>query len=234
MLAAALDGKRALLTNSGNGLGFLMAVACAQAGATVLLHDRSAAVGAAAADRLLLAVPGSEVRWIEADLSTAQGADVLIAQAGALDFLLIDGLAAAAVEFSTVDEQQSQYKQSDTITESRRLLDAFNKRSSEAQAAKVFQLSLATTLVNESSIERKSHSVTRGQGAFEVYEVTVSDMLLAPVADLVRSEVMRTNDSIAAVSQRLLEDHRPGPIQAALHSLRQLTDGIIRICIGAA
>lgn len=232
MLAAALGGKRALLTNSGNGMGFLMAVAFAQAGAKVILHDRSAAVGAAAVERLLLAVPGSDVRWIEADLSTAQGAGLLIAQAGALDFLFIDGLAAAAVEFSNVDEQQAQYKQSDTITEARRLLDAFIKRSNEAQA-KVFQLSLATALVNESNIERQSHSVTSGQGAFEVYGVRVSNLLLAPVADLVRSEVMRTNDSIATVSQRLLADHRPDPIQAALSSLRQLTDGIIRICMGA-
>lgn len=60
MHSSGLDGQTVLVTQAGDGFGFILAFAFAKAGAKVALHDRSAAVVAAAVERLQLAVPGTQ------------------------------------------------------------------------------------------------------------------------------------------------------------------------------
>lgn len=63
-----LSGKRALVTGSSRGLGFAMARALAQAGATIVLNARdSVALGAAAAD---LSATGASVNAVAFDVTS--------------------------------------------------------------------------------------------------------------------------------------------------------------------
>src|ERR1700761_4061740 len=69
-----LDGKLALVTGSATGLGAAIAVALAEAGASVACHgNRRPAEETSAAIRAL----GRESRGFAADLSAAQGAESL-------------------------------------------------------------------------------------------------------------------------------------------------------------
>jgi NAD(P)-dependent dehydrogenase (short-subunit alcohol dehydrogenase family) len=82
------SGRVALVTGAGRGLGFAIAAALHQAGATVAVNDRSEEACAAAISKLgggdrLIAAP--------ADLATAEGPARAVAQAargGRLDFLI--------------------------------------------------------------------------------------------------------------------------------------------------
>lgn len=104
MQGAALAGKKVLLTHSADGLGFVSAIAFAQAGAEVVIHDRSAAVVAAAVEHLSLAVPGSRVKGENTDLSTDAGVRQILAYAGPIDTLVIDAHAVGVVNFSRLEE----------------------------------------------------------------------------------------------------------------------------------
>jgi len=85
-----LDGRKALITGGGSGLGFAMASALAAAGARVVLVGRNA-------EKLARAVrcldeQGAAAEWISADLTDAEACAAVIdqseAQSGALDILV--------------------------------------------------------------------------------------------------------------------------------------------------
>lgn len=83
-----LKGKRALVTGSTAGIGFAIASQLAAEGVQVILNGRSPAHVVAAVSRLAEAVPGAEVAGVAADLSSAAGAQSLIANCGEVDILV--------------------------------------------------------------------------------------------------------------------------------------------------
>jgi len=72
-----LTGKTAIVTGSGQGIGFAIGKRLAEAGAAVVLHDRTEERTAQAAERLRSLVPGASVTGVAADLATAAGAEAL-------------------------------------------------------------------------------------------------------------------------------------------------------------
>lgn len=227
MQAAVLQGKKVLLTNSGNGLGFAIAIAFAQAGAGVVIHDRSTAVAAAAAERLSLAVPGTQVLSLGADLSVESGRQMIKAEAGPVDILVIDALAEQAVDFSQLEERDAQHDRSVLRAQAEQLLQVFVPGADAGGPAQVFLLSLAAS--GEPGISRLQHQQPGISGS-ALYTASVDDLRLAPVADLMRSEVLRTNNSLSDVADQLLADHRPAGIQRGLATIQTLTRKIVEAC----
>ena len=86
----SLAGKRALVTGSSRGLGYAMAAALAEAGASVVLNARdNVALGAAAAD---LAGKGADVRALAFDVTSEDSVNEAIAhceaEIGPIDILI--------------------------------------------------------------------------------------------------------------------------------------------------
>jgi len=90
-----LTGKTAIVTGSAQGIGFAIAKGLAEAGASVVLNDRSQDRADQAADRLRSLVPAASVRGVGADMATAAGvatfgraverADILVNSIGVFD-----------------------------------------------------------------------------------------------------------------------------------------------------
>lgn len=232
MLNDALAGKKVLLTHSGDGLGFVIAIAFAQAGAEVVIHDNSAAVVAAAVERLALAVPGCRVLGGQADLSTVTGVRQILAYAGPVDILVIDALTFGVVDFSGLDDQEAGQDRQVLRDRAGRLLDDFVSCLEGPGPTTLLLLSLASTPVDESGTSWVSHQAggANGKPVTQVHAASVRDLILAPVADLVKSEVLRTNGTLAEVSERLMRDHRPAAIEAGLATIQALIHDIVKRC----
>lgn len=83
-----LNGKRALITGSTKGIGFSTAVSLAREGASVCINGRTPDSVFSASERLRSEAPNADVRGIAADLSTAEGIDVLAEGLGEVDILV--------------------------------------------------------------------------------------------------------------------------------------------------
>jgi NAD(P)-dependent dehydrogenase (short-subunit alcohol dehydrogenase family) len=83
-----LSGKTALVTGSTSGIGHAIAKGLAGAGASVVVNGRGQAKVDAAVAALAKALPGSKLRGIAADVSTAAGCDALVAALPDVDILI--------------------------------------------------------------------------------------------------------------------------------------------------
>jgi len=83
-----LSGKTALVTGSTSGIGHAIAKGLAATGASVVVNGRTQAKVDAAAAGLAKAVPGTKVRGIAADVSTADGCKALVAALPEVDILI--------------------------------------------------------------------------------------------------------------------------------------------------
>lgn len=83
-----ISGKRALISGSTVGIGFAIAAELAREGATVVINGRQQVGVTEAVDKLRQQVPGARVEGVTADLSTADGAAVMIAACPQADILV--------------------------------------------------------------------------------------------------------------------------------------------------
>src|SRR3954466_11492087 len=83
-----LSGKTALVTGSTSGIGHAIAKGLAAAGASVVVNGRTEVKVDAAVAALAKAVPGSKLRGIAADVSTAAGCNALITAVPDVDILI--------------------------------------------------------------------------------------------------------------------------------------------------
>src|SRR6202048_4462579 len=83
-----LSGKTALVTGSTSGIGHAVAKGLAAAGADVVVNGRAQGKVDTAAAAIAKAVPGSNVRGVAADVSTAAGCKTLVAALPQVDILI--------------------------------------------------------------------------------------------------------------------------------------------------
>jgi NAD(P)-dependent dehydrogenase (short-subunit alcohol dehydrogenase family) len=83
-----LNGRKAIVTGSTAGIGRATAEGLARAGANVVVNGRGDARVAEAVQQMRQAFPQSDISGVAADLSTAEGAEALIASAPDVDILV--------------------------------------------------------------------------------------------------------------------------------------------------
>jgi len=87
-MSTPLSGQTAIVSGSTAGIGYAIAEELARNGAAVVVSGRTQARVDAAVAALSKAVPGTSLRGVAADLSTAEGAAALIAQVPQADILI--------------------------------------------------------------------------------------------------------------------------------------------------
>lgn len=216
---STLAGKKALITHSGDGLGFAIAVALAQQQAELIVHDRSPAVAGVAVERLKLAIPGVTATAITGDLATESGRQQLLDSAGSIDIVVSDAVGQGATDFAHVSEAQKEGEQSASSRDSEALAGLFAQAMSGRGWGRIF---LVTSVAAEAGFTSAEPSEQARR---------LLPLILEPVADVMKSEVMRTGDSLKEVAAQMARDHRPLGIQKAARDIAVLTHLITDACL---
>lgn len=240
MQRPSLAGQTVLLTHSGDGLGSVLAIAFAQTGARLVIHDRSTAVVASAVERLLLAVPGVSVTGIDAQLDSIDQMQAMLARVEAFDVLVIDALSTNQVDFAQLSDEGSNPRGNTPQDQAQECITQVLPKMVMQGAGQIFLLSPTPSSPGSDSglspislqpIPYESFGVSNHEGV-KVYAVTVPDLILVPVADLMKSEVMRTNRALADIVDQFVKDHRPAAIQAASRAIQEMADQMLALATG--
>lgn len=218
-----LTGKRALITHAGDGLGFVIAIALAQQNAEIVVHDNSLAVVGAAVERLALAVPGIKVSGIASDLAIESGVQQLLDAAGRIDLFVSDAVGEGATDFSQVSQAHDKRRETVALQHSEVLVARFSQAMSLQGEGRIFLLAPAAP-----GALTESQASSAG---VKVFRLPVANLMLEPVADVIKSEVMRTRNSLRDVAEQIERDHRPLDIQKAAREISLLTQRITEACL---
>ncbi|WP_145146130.1 hypothetical protein [Pseudomonas duriflava] len=231
-----LNGKSSFCINSGDGLGFIIAINLARLGAEVTIHDNSPAVVLAAVERLQLAVPGSAVKGVAGDPSTDQGLQSLLDRVGSTDILICDTLGAGAVSFTEApSEPQSKHLISihDNVD---RLFEGVVRRMPQRDWGRAFWLStanapdhLAGGSVNP--LLASTDSISAARAGMSIYSILVPSPILSPVSDVMKSEVLRTQNTFDLIVEQFEKDRRPIEIREAAKAILTIIQRINSVCI---
>jgi len=127
-----LQGKRAFISGSSQGIGFAVATALAAEGAEVVLNGRDAGRLDGAVQRLRAECPGATVSGLAADFADAEAVARLIDDLGDVDILVNNVGLFGLADFAAIDDEEwSRYLEVNLMSGvrlSRALLDGMLRR----------------------------------------------------------------------------------------------------------
>lgn len=237
-----LSGKRALVTASTGGIGYSVAKGLAEAGATVIINGRSESSVTAAVARLQADVPGASICGVAADLGSAQGAALLVSEAGAIDVLVNNaGIYGTQDFFETDDDVWDQYWDTNVMSGvrlSRALLPAMVEKgwgrvvfvaSESARNIPADMIHYGVSKTAQLGLARGLAKRVAGSG------VTVNSVLPGPtlsdgVAAMMQVEVERTGKSLEDVAVDFIKAHRPSSIIQRAATTDEVANMIVYVC----
>jgi NAD(P)-dependent dehydrogenase (short-subunit alcohol dehydrogenase family) len=236
-----LSGKTALVTGSTAGIGHAIARGLAGAGADITVNGRSQGKVDAAVAAIVKAVPGSKVRGVAADVSTAAGGKALVAALPEVDILINNaGIFEPKGFFDIPDEDWTRFFEVNVMSGirlSRAYMPGMLKRnwgrivfisSESALMIPKEMIHYGMTKTAQLSVSRGLAELTRGTA------VTVNSVLPGPtmsegvetfVADLARQNGQSETEAAAS----FIRQHRPGSLIQRFASVDEIANMVIYV-----
>jgi hypothetical protein len=235
---STLQGRKVLITHAGDGLGFAIAIALGQRGADLVIHDASLAVAGAAAERLKLAISDVNVSAVSSDLGTEAGRQTLTESVGRIDIFVSDSVGETAIDFAQVAQPRDEARHEASSRQGQTLAGTFSRSMGRQGWGRIFLLTSAHPPSSFLTLDSDDYSAslvpyTLASGAdVDAFLIPVATLILEPVADVMKSEVMRTGRSLAEVADQFERDHRPANIQRAAREISLLAQRVTDACLG--
>jgi NAD(P)-dependent dehydrogenase (short-subunit alcohol dehydrogenase family) len=219
-----LSGKTAVVTGSTAGIGHAIAKRLAASGASVVVNGRSQAKVDAVVARLAEAIPGSKVRGIAADVSTAAGCQMLVAALPEADILINNaGIFEPKGFFEIPDEDWSRFYDVNVVSGvrlSRAYMPGMLKRnwgrivfisSESALNIPAEMIHYGMTKTAQLAISRGLAKLTRGTA------VTVNSVLPGPtmsegVETMLKEIARQSGQSVEEAGANFVREHRPSSL----------------------
>lgn len=219
-----LTGKTAVVTGSAGGIGWAIAKGLAEAGADIVLNGPTQELVDGGLAKLAAAVPDVRVAGVVADLSTAEGAQTLVAAAPTADVLVNNVGIYSQRDFFDVEDSEWQRMFDLNVMSGVRMSRAYLPGMIERNWGRVLFLSseasihipidmihYATTKTAYLAISRGLAKRAAGTG------VTVNAILPGPTLSegllaLLQDEQARTGQSIEQVARAFVKRERPTSI----------------------
>ena len=236
-----LSGKTALVTGSTAGIGNAIARGLAATGASVVVNGRNQAKVDAAAAGVAKAVPGSQIRGIAADVSTAAGCNALLAALPEVDILINNaGIFEPKGFFDIPDEDWSRFFEVNVMSGvrlSRAYMPGMLKRnwgrivfisSESALNIPKEMIHYGMTKTAQLAISRGLAEMTRGTA------VTVNSVLPGPtmsegVETFVKDLARQNGQSVEEAASNFVKQHRPTSLLQRFASVEEIANMVVYV-----
>ena len=236
-----LSGKTALVTGSTSGIGHAIARGLAAAGANVVVNGRTEAKVDATVAALAKAVPGSKLRGIAADVSTAAGCNTLIAALPDVDILINNaGIFEPKGFFDIPDEDWTRFFEVNLMSGvrlSRAYLKGMLKRnwgrvvfisSESALNIPKEMIHYGLTKTAQLALSRGLAEMTRGTA------VTVNSVLPGPtmsegVETFVKDLAKQNGQSVEEAASQFVKQFRPTSLLQRFASVEEIANMVIYV-----
>jgi NAD(P)-dependent dehydrogenase (short-subunit alcohol dehydrogenase family) len=219
-----LSDKTAIVTGSTGGIGFAIARGLADCGARVVVNGRKQGVVNKALTGLRTAVPMAEIRGVIADLSAANGCDVLVKAEPTCDILVNNvGVYGPQDFFDIPDSEWTRFFEVNVMS-GVRLSRAYMRAMLERNWGRVVFLSSESALnippdmIHYGFTKTAVLAIARGLAKRVAGTgVTVNSVLPGPtltegVEDMLKATAENTGQSIEQAAQAFVEATRPSSI----------------------
>jgi NAD(P)-dependent dehydrogenase (short-subunit alcohol dehydrogenase family) len=236
-----LSGKTALVTGSTAGIGHAIAKGLAATGAEVVVNGRSQSKVDAAVAAIAKAVPGSKVKGVAADVSTAAGCKTLVAALPDVDILINNaGIFEPKGFFDIPDDDWTRFFDINVMSGirlSRAYMQGMLKRnwgrivfisSESALMIPKEMIHYGMTKTAQLSVSRGLAELTKGTA------VTVNSVMPGPtmsegvetfVADLARQNGQSEQEAAAS----FIKQHRPGSLIQRFATVEEIANMVVYV-----
>jgi NAD(P)-dependent dehydrogenase (short-subunit alcohol dehydrogenase family) len=237
-----IAGRRALVTGSSSGIGYAIAEVLAREGAHVVLNGRSETNLDAAASRLKTAVDGASCDLVIADVSTAKGAERIVAAIPAVDILVNNlGKYERKNFFDTTDSDWMDFYEFNVVS-GIRLVRAYGQGMRERKWGRIVFISSESGLLTP--VEMINYGITKTAQAalarglareFGGCGVTVNAVLPGPtrtegISTMLNNESKRTGRSVRELEQEFFSVARPTSIIQRLSEPQEVAAMVAYVC----
>jgi NAD(P)-dependent dehydrogenase (short-subunit alcohol dehydrogenase family) len=236
-----LSGKTALVTGSTSGIGHAIAKGLASAGASAVINGRTQAKVDAAVAAIDKAVPGSKVRGIAADVSTAAGCSSLVAALPDVDILINNaGIFEPKGFFDIPDEDWTRFLEVNLMS-GVRLSRAYMKGMLQRNWGRIVFISSESALnipkemihygvtkTAQLALSRGLAEMTRGTA------VTVNSVLPGPtmsegVETFVKDLAKQNGQSVEEAAAQFVKQFRPTSLLQRFASVEEIANMVVYV-----
>jgi NAD(P)-dependent dehydrogenase (short-subunit alcohol dehydrogenase family) len=236
-----LKGKTALVTGSTAGIGHATAKGLALAGANVVVNGRTQAKVDAAVAALAKAAPGSKIRGVAADVSTAAGCNTLVAALPDVDILVNNaGIFEPKGFFDIPDDDWSRFFEVNVMSGvrlSRAYLAGMLKRnwgrivfisSESALNIPKEMIHYGMTKTAQLAVSRGLAEMTRGTA------VTVNSVLPGPtmsegVETFVKDLARQSGQSVEEAASQFVKQFRPTSLLQRFATVEEIANLVVYV-----
>ena len=242
-----LTGRTALVTGSTGGIGYAIAKALAELGATVAINGRTPGRCAEAAARLQADIPSAATFTAPGDVATASGAQAVVSGLPAVDILVNNaGIFEPKPFFEIGDEDWQRFFETNVMS-GVRLSRAYTPGMVEKGWGRVVFISsesainIPVEMVHYGMTKTAQLAVARGLAeTVSGSGVTVNSVLPGPtlsegVADFMKQMAAGQDDpDLDAMGRAFVAEHRPTSLIGRLASVEEVANMVAYICSPAA